>query len=197
MKLGFVAVASAAAVAAPTAVAQSAFDDLAAFEAAAGGSAVVDDFVAYGVIDLALGANNFFNGYSVVLSGSGTGGATINSASNFVFTLGADLESITFNFDQPITGFGADWLNSFVSNGLTVTVNGNAFNVEDTVNEPSFEFVGVAGGGAFNGPSITVTNPGQGTEFAAISNLYYVPVPAPASAALLGLGGLAAARRRR
>lgn len=196
MNASLFVVACAAGAVASTATAQSVFIDFAAFEAAAGNPVITDDFASYGEVSLNLGSNDF-NGYSIVLEGTGTGGTNINSATNLVFTLGGDLESITFEFDQPITGFGADWLNSFVSNGLTVAVNGQLFNVEDAVNEPSFEFVGFAGGGAFNSPSITVTNPGGGTEFAAISNLYYAPVPAPASAALLGLGGLAAARRRR
>lgn len=196
MKALIALVASAAAVAAPTANAQSVFTDFAAFEAAAGNPVTTDDFSSYGVVNLALGSNAF-NGYSIVLAGTGTGGTAINSATNLVFTLGAALQSITFAFDQPITGFGATWLNSFVSNGLTVTINGNAFNLEDTVAAPNFDFIGFAGGGAFNNPVITVTNPTGTTEFAAISDLSFAVVPAPASAAILGLGGLAAVRRRR
>ena len=196
MKSLMVLAATAAAVAAPATLAQSAFTDFAAWEAAAGPS-VQDDFSSYGAVSLALGENSFFNGYSITLAGTGTGGAAINGATNFVFTLGAELQSITFNFDEPVNGFGADWLNSFVSNGLTVTINGTPFNVEDFVPGANFDFLGFAGGAPFTDASVTVTNPGGSTEFAAISSLYYSVVPAPASAALLGLGGLAAARRRR
>ncbi|MEM9558693.1 MAG: hypothetical protein AAF995_00160 [Planctomycetota bacterium] len=189
--------ASAVAVVASTAGAVDAFTDFAAWEAAAGNPVTTDDFASYGVVDLALGANDFFNGYTVTLAGTGTGGAEINGASNFVFTVGGDLESITFDFDQNVTGFGADWLNSFVSNGLTVTINGEAFNVEDSVAAPNFDFIGYADGAGFGGASITVTNAGGSTEFAAISNLYFAVVPAPAGLGALALGGLLATRRRR
>ncbi len=196
MRVLSVAAASAAAVVASGAHAQSVFTDFGAWEAAAGGSSVTDDFSSYGLVDLVLGSNDF-NGYSIILEGTGTGGTNINGATNLVFTLGADLESITFEFDQPLLGFGATWLNSFVSNGLTVEVNGQLFNLEDTIAAPNFDFIGFAGGGAFNNPTITVTNPTGATEFAAISDLSFAVVPAPASAALLGLAGLTAARRRR
>ncbi|MEL6499415.1 MAG: hypothetical protein AAGJ54_10895 [Planctomycetota bacterium] len=188
--------ACAAGAVASTAAAQSAFTDFAAWEAAAGNPAVTDDFSSYGEVTLNLGSNDF-NGFSIVLDGTGTGGTAINSATNLVFTLGDELQSITFEFDQPITGFGGTWLNSFVSNGLTVEVNGIDFNVEDSVGAPNFDFIGWAGGGEFNSPTITVTNPTGATEFAALSSISWAPIPAPASAALLGLGGLAAARRRR
>ncbi len=186
----------AAGAVASTATAQSVFTDFAAWEAAALNPVTTDDFSSYGVVNLNLGSNAF-NGYSIVLEGTGTGGTAINGVSNLVFTVGGELESITFAFDQPITGFGATWLNSFVTNGLTVTINGNAFNLEDTIAAPNFDFIGFAGGGFFNNPTITVTNPTGTTEFAAIRDLSYAVVPAPASAGLLGLAGLAAARRRR
>lgn len=188
--------ASATAVVAPNALALDAFSNFAAWEAAAGNPVTTDDFSSYGVVDLALGENDFFNGYSITLAGSDTGNTNINGASNLVFTLGGDLDSITFNLDQPITGFGGDWLNSFVSNGLTVTINGEAFNVEDTVPTPDFDFFGVANG-VFSSTSVMVTNPGGGTEFAAIGAIYFAAVPAPASLALVGAAGLVAARRRR
>ena len=188
--------ASAIAIGAQSALAVDAFTSLPAWEAAAG-TAIIDDFTSYGIVDLALGDNNFFNGYTITLAGTGTGGTNINGANNLVFTLGAELESMTFTFDSTITGIGADWLNSFVSNGLTVTVNGEAFNVEDFVPQANFEFLGFTdSGNPLSGATVMVTNPGQATEFAAISNLYYA-VPTPATAAVFGFAGLAATRRRR
>ena len=196
MTIRTVLAASAVACSASTALAAiDGFTDFGAWEAAAGGPAVTDDLSSYGVVNLALGENDFFNGYSVILDGTGTGGTNINGATNLVFTLGGELDSITFAFDQPQTGFGADWLNTFVSNGLTVTINGESFNVEDFVPEPNFEFVGFAGD-PFTEAVLTVTDPNGGTEFAAISNVYFA-IPAPSGIAALALGGLVAARRRR
>ncbi|MEL7472828.1 MAG: hypothetical protein AAGK04_05865 [Planctomycetota bacterium] len=190
--------ASAAAVVAPTALAVDAFSDFVLWEAAAGAPAITDDLSSYGVVDLVLGDNDFFDGYTVTLAGTDTGNTNINSASNLSFTLGGDLESITFTFDEPISGFGASWLNSFVTNGLTVTINGEALNVEDVIAEPDFDFIGFAdSGGPLDGAVVTVTNPTGSTEFAAISEIHYAVIPAPATAGLLGLAGLAAARRRR
>lgn len=197
MQFKSVLAASAVVVVASGAHAVDAFSDFAAWEAAAGNPVTVDDLSSYGVVNLALGDNSFFNGYTVTLAGTGTGGATINSASNFAFTLGGELESITFSFDQNVTGFGAEWLNSFVSNGLTVTINGQAFNVEDTVPQPNFDFVGYADAAGFSGAEITVTNNNGTTEFAAISTVYFAVVPAPAGVGALALGGLLATRRRR
>lgn len=183
-----------AAVAQP-ALAVDPFTDFGDWEAAAG-SSITDDLTSYGVVDLNLGANDFFNGYTVTLEGTGTGGAAINGASNFVFTLGDELQSITWTFDDDVNGFGADWLNSFVSNGLTVTIDGESFNVEDSLPAANFEFLGFANA-TFAGASLTVTNAGAGTEFAAISNVYYAPVPSPAGLSALGMVGLLASRRRR
>ena len=176
--------------------AQMPFTDFSAWEAAAGPS-VQDDLSSYGVVDLVLGENSFFDGYSVTLVGTGTGGTSINSATNLVFTLGAELESMTFSFDEPVSGFGATWLNSFVSNGLTVTINGMPFNVEDSLPAANFEFLGFAGGGSFSDAIVTVTNPGAGTEFAAISDVFYSTVPEPVSASLwlLSVVGVGALRR--
>ncbi|GEM_PF-6965117 len=196
MDTRYIVTAAAIASVAQTASALDPFTDFGAWEAAAGPS-IMDDFTSYGAVDLNLGENDFFDGYTVTLEGTGTGGAAINGASNFVFTLGEELQSITWTFDEDITGFGADWLNSFVSNGLTVTIDGQSFNVEDSLPAANFEFLGFANGGSFAGATLTVTNAGAGTEFAAISNLYYAPVPSPAGLSALGMVGLLASRRRR
>ena len=179
------------------AAAQMPFTDFSAWEAAAGPS-VQDDLSSYGEVDLVLGENSFFNGYSVTLAGTGTGNAGINGATNLVFTLGDELESMTFTFDQPVNGFGATWLNSFVSNGLTVTINGMPFNVEDSLPAANFEFLGFAGGAAFSDAVVTVTNAGAGTEFAAISDVFYstVPTPIPSCLSLFSIVAWAVARRR-
>ncbi len=174
----------------------TAFDDQSAWEAAAGGAATVDDLSSYGVVSLTLGSNGFFNGYSIDLAGTDDGNTNVNSATNLAFTLNGGLDSITFVFDQPVLGFGGVWLNTFVSNGLSVTIDGQTFNVEDTVAAPDFEFVGYASDTPFTTATLTATNPSGGTEFAAISDVLFV-VPTPASAAMLGLGGLAMVRRRR
>lgn len=190
----FAAIAAAAAIA-PAALAYDAYTDLSAWEAAAG-TATHDDLSSYGTISLAPGANDF-DGYTVTLAGASTGSAAINSATNFTFTLNTGLDSITYTFDSAVSGFGAVWLNSFVSNGITMSIDGGeSFNLEDYYAAANFDFLGFAGG-SFTTVTITATDPLGGSEFAAISDVYYTPVPAPASAALLGLGGLAMTRRRR
>jgi len=172
------------------------FTDLSLWESSVN-APMTDDLTSYVETDLVLGDNDFFAGYSVNLAGTGVGGANVNSADNFAFTLGGDLESITFNYDQPQDGVGFTILNSFVSNGLTITINGEAFDVESFIPSPSFEFLGFTDASGISSATFTVTDPGGATEFAAISDVHTSVIPSPASTALLGLGGLIAARRRR
>ena len=172
------------------------FTDQGAWEAAAGGPAVVDDLSSYGEVTLTLGSNSFFNGYSVDLDGVGTGGANVNSGGTFVFTVGGDLDSLTFDFDAPILGFGGSWLNTFVTNGLSLTIDGQTLDIESFVPTPDLEIVGFASDTPYSQAEQTVTDPGGASEFAALTDVLFV-VPTPASAALLGMGGLAMARRRR
>ncbi|MEM8834806.1 MAG: hypothetical protein AAGD00_03195 [Planctomycetota bacterium] len=175
------------------------FTDQAAWEAALGNTGIVaDDFSAYGEVDLNLGVNTGFNGYDIQLEGTDNGDAGINSATNLTFTLDENgLSKLSFVFDQDLNGFGGIWLNSFVSNGLTVENGIASFDVESFVPAPSFEFFGFTSSVPFNTVTITLTEPIQSTEFAALSDILYQNVPTPGAASLVALAGLAATRRRR
>ncbi|MEL6796565.1 MAG: choice-of-anchor E domain-containing protein [Planctomycetota bacterium] len=115
-------------------------------------------------------------------------------ASNAVFNLGADDGDGPLNVD----GTGPDGAVVPGVNGSdSDTVNINAAFFSDYVGNGTFDIVaeidtlfdifGISGvEGSFSPPSV------EGTV-----TVEYKVIPAPASAALLGLGGLAAARRRR
>ncbi|MEO1128481.1 MAG: hypothetical protein AAFX05_02100 [Planctomycetota bacterium] len=170
---------------------------VASFDAANGVASTLDDLSSYGTVSLNLGTNAFPSGYSIDLAGASDGSTELNGATNLVFTLApGGLDSLTFNFDQPIVGFGATWLNSFVSNGLNVTIDGQTTNLESIIAEPNFDFIGFSSDVPFTTATVTLLDPAGSSEFAAISEVYFA-VPAPGSAAALGLAGVALIRRRR
>lgn len=175
------------------------FTDQMAWEAALGNTAITtDDFSAYANTDLNLGVNTGFNGYDIQLEGSADGNTEFNSVVNLSFTLDPNgLTKLSFVFDQDLNGFGANWLNSFVSNGLTVDNGIASFDVESFVPAPSFEFFGFTSSVPFNTVTVTLTDGAGASEFAAISDLFFQNVPAPGAAGMFALAGLAAARRRR
>ena len=109
-------------------------------------------------------------------------------------------ETITMNFNQPLTGFGiniTDW-GDFGSGTLTFSNNvGDFFLVDVTPNpDGNQQFFGVINMDMlFTQVEFTQTIPG---EFYGLDEIYYGMVPAPGAAALFaGLAVLTRRRRRR
>ena len=98
---------------------------------------------------------------------------------------------------QSIFAFGADWVSPFSGDGIGIQV-GNELILLDSITGFNSGFVGfVLDSGSTSSISI-VGNPGAVTfqELWSADNFSWA-VPSPSALALLGMGGLAAARRRR
>ena len=182
-----------------TASAQT-FLDRTAWEAAASGPVISPDYAAIGPVEFDPGVSADLGGFFDVLATGGvTGDADLNAAPNFVFDFDpAGLQSVTFTFDTPITAFGALWSNTFVQDGFAVTTgNGDTFDLEAVAGATlSSTFVGVIDAAGFSTLTFS-TSPGGGDDFVFFNTFEFVEIPSPATAGLLGLGALAATRRRR
>ncbi|QKK09781.1 MAG: hypothetical protein HND58_17515 [Planctomycetota bacterium] len=154
---------------------------------------------------------NYSNAGSGTLNDGGTNDGTGNAmlfgqTSNTRPSITLYLDG-TYFIDE-ITIWGFDGGNSIPGNidGFDATVNGNTAQVFGTEVATNDLVTALAGSGldGFAASSITLNNfvlEGQSgwTEVFSISEISIVgrPIPAPGAFALLGLGGLAAARRRR
>ncbi|MEL6796049.1 MAG: hypothetical protein AAFO89_04420 [Planctomycetota bacterium] len=204
MKTVFV-LASACAIAAPSAASTTAvFTDLASFQAVLDGPFLSEDFSG----NTFAGTEDFFsgNGFSATAStidsevdGDGINDGLFNDV-GLLSTANAT-DALVLTFSANTTAIGGDFISTdidFFPSDATVTV---------TLGDGTVENLGAFGGfvGFVNLSGITsVTIDALGTDsfglpaFAAAESLIVgAAIPAPASAALLGLGGLAAARRRR
>lgn len=219
--------ASAVALSASAALGQfTVFNSRAAFNAAAG-AVSVEDFNALEAPFLLPGASVPFQAGLVQLisptEGSqfieeGSGPNNIDGTTHLdLFVAPADFglpeEKLTVRLAAPATAFGFDFFDFFSSSfgaGVDVIVNGEVvFNTQAlglTNNTPSGAvgplFLGFTSLSQFT--EITFASPAEGPgglppfgEIFGIDNLTFNVVPTPGAAALLGLGGVAAARRRR
>ena len=96
-----------------------------------------------------------------------------------------------FVFDAPITAFGFDYNNIDTTDELLLAIDGQIFTAAGT---SSSGFFGITTDGGFT--EVRLVSPDfKDFEYAGIDNITYTPEPT--SLALLGLGGLLIARRRR
>lgn len=190
----------------------SVFTDRASWEAALGGvTPVVEDFNAISPQVIADGATLDTGLIQVTRDGSpnGADGALeIEPGSNFgdidgtTFISGetgaAPHENVKVEFNgQSVFAFGADWTSPFSGDGIGIEVLGELV-LLDSISGFDTGFVGIVSDmGNFDSIAI-VGNPADITfqELWSGDNFSYA-VPAPGAGALLGLAGLAAARRRR
>ena len=161
---------------------------------ASGGNFVAPDYNNLAPISFPEGTTDFYGYFDVTSVGNGS--ATYNSARNFVFDFDA-LDTVTFTFDTPITSFAAIWSNTFVQDGFRVSTPFNDYDLN--VLDPGLNavFIGFVENTPFSTVTFTTSNPTMGDDFVFFNTFNFYEVPAPASAAILGMGGLVAARRRR
>ena len=108
-------------------------------------------------------------------------------------------ETVRITADLPFVAFSADWFSPFSGDGIVLQAGDNLVPLDSITGISETGFIGiVALSGSFSELQI-VGNPADVTvqELWSADNLSFAVIPAPASAALLGLGGLTATRRRR
>lgn len=187
------------------------FTDRTAWEAAVGGGIFTEDFNAQVPGVIADGATLDTGLVQITRDGSPNGGdglLEIEPGGNFgnidgtTFLSGEtgaephEVVNIGFN-GQSVFAFGADWFSPFSGDGIALQVGSETI-LLDSITGFNTGFVGfVSNGATFSTVSIVGTaDPISFQELWSADNFSYA-IPAPASAALLALGGLAATRRRR
>lgn len=170
------------------------FFDETDWQNASSGDLVAPDYASIPAQNFPTGTTNFAGLFDVTAVGNGA--ADFNSVQNFVFDFDG-LDTVTFTFDIPISSFSGIWSNTFVQDGMRVSTPFNDYDLNDLADPLGAVFIGFVENAPFNEITFTTSNPTMGDDFVFFNTLNYFEVPAPASAALLGLGGVVACRRRR
>ncbi|MEM1071403.1 MAG: hypothetical protein AAGH71_01085 [Planctomycetota bacterium] len=186
------------------------FTDRSAWEAAVGGGIFTEDFNALAPQTVAEGATLDTGLIQITRDGA------VNPDGDLAIEVGAafgNIDATTFISGetgetphevvdiafggQSIFAFGADWFSPFSGDGIALDVGGEII-LLDSIAGFDIGFVGfVSASASFSEISI-VGNPAPESfqELWSADNFSFA-VPTPGTAVLLGLGGLAAARRRR
>lgn len=205
------AVVVAAGVASSASAQFTVFTDRSAWEAAVSGAITTETFNSTAPMSFADGQTLDTGLLQVTRDGSANGGdgaldilaggafGNIDGTNFLDAETGADPhERVEFGFNgQAVTAFGADFFSPFSGDGVGVEIDGELF-LLDYITDFNTGFFGVVSTGSFDSVAV-VGNPDTPSfqELWSADNVSYAAVPAPSTAALLGLGGLAAARRRR
>ena len=137
---------------------------------------------------------NLPNGITAVADGPDV----TNDGIGFAATLGGSTTTLTFNFATPILAWSFDIANGNVTNGLTVTTDLASYDLEALNGGPIIDPIGVVENGPISSITFAVTDPAGATELFFLDEpLRIVEIPTPGTAAIAGLAGLAAIRRRR
>lgn len=181
--------------------AQVFIDDQAGWEAAAVGPITAPDYVALGAALFDIGSTDYNGLFTVTVATNGAsfnpdGDAEINAIGNFVFDFDP-VTSVTITFNEAITGFAANWSNTFVQDGFSVSTNTATYDLNVLADPLSSTFIGVQEAAGFTSITLTTTDPNPGDDFVFFNSLQWSAVPSPGAAALAGLAGLAGLRRRR
>lgn len=108
---------------------------------------------------------------------------------------GGNIPSFTITFPSPVDAFGARYEAVNGPPALAVEVDGETVDIASLINADGY--VGITSNTTFTSVTFIDTSTG-GLEFFRMDDVTFgIRIPTPASAALLGLGGLAATRRRR
>jgi len=188
------------------------YTDRASWESALGGGMIfVEDFNSLDTGDIADGATLDTGIIQITRDGSpngGDGGLAISPGSqfgNFDGTTHLDGETgvgpherVDFGFNgNAVFAFGADWVSPFSGDGIAIEV-GDTLILLDSIAGFDSGFVGfISASDTFS--TISVVGTPDAISFQELwqaDNVSYA-VPAPSAIALLGLGGLITARRRR
>ena len=170
------------------------FLDRADWVNALGGDVTSPDYAAFS-------NTTFTNGVPVDLGGNYTvtaegGNATLNQVPNFIFGFSSTgLQTVTFEFPEPINGFAANWSNTFVEDGFSVSTPSNTYALNEISDDLDALFIGFTEDTPFTTIIFSATND-PGTDFV-FFNTFEFGVPAPGAVAMLLPIGLASARRRR
>jgi hypothetical protein len=188
------------------------FTNRADWEAAVGGGIIVEDFNSTAVqtildgqtLDTGLlqvtrdGSPNAADGDLEIRDGSSFGNI---DGTNFLYgeTGVEPHENTLFGFNgQDIFAFGADFQSPFSGDGIDVVVGGTRYSLDYIGGGGGFFGILEMSGGALGSVAYSGTlEPNTFQELWQSDNVGYAVVPAPAGLAVLGLGGLVAARRRR
>jgi hypothetical protein len=187
------------------------YTDRGAWLAAAGGSTGFEDFNSTALQTFADGQTlNFASGLSITRDGSpngadgdlaisaGTQFGNIDGTTHLDGETGADPhEIVNLNFGTAVFAFGADFSSPFSGDGIGLQI-GNDLVLVDTISGFDVGFFGIVSNGAVSDIQI-VGNPATDTfqELWQADNFEWTAIPTPGAATMLGLAGLAAARRRR
>ena len=176
------------------------FLDRAGWEAAVG-EVTAPDYDALAPVDFPAGVTDFYDFFDVTVDKT-DGTSNFNGAGNFVFSFDADeVRSVTFAFDEAITGFSALWSNTFVQAGFRVSSPFNDYDLNAISDDVNAQFIGFTEEAAFDTVTFSTTAP-LGDDFVFFSDFDFgrtAAVPEPGSAALLAAAALAGGvvRRRR
>ncbi len=209
---GIIAVCAVAAYAGTASSQVMVFTDRASWEAAVGGSYTLEDFNGSSVQTIAPGATLDTGLLQVTRDGSpnandgdleirpGTSFGNIDGT-NFLYgeTGITPHENTLFGFNgQQVYAFGGDFASPFSGDGINISAGGQLFSLDGIGFGTGFYGIVDLGGSSLGQVSI-VGDPGDITfqELWQADNISYAAVPTPASAILLGIGGLLATRRKR
>lgn len=138
---------------------------------------------AYTVSAAGPGSNNLFNDTGLISLDSAADSIVVTFTSGNVTAVGGNFWSTDINFQPRAAEVVIE-----LGDGTIVSFNSTS----------SADFRGFTSNDLITSISITAIDPLSGPAWATMDNLYVGQlVPAPGAMALLGLGGLAAARRRR
>ena len=187
------------------------FTNRAAWEAAVGGGIFTEDFNALAPQIIADGATIDTGLVQITRDGSANGGdglLEIEPGGNFGNVDGTTFlsgetgitphERVGISFGgQSIFAFGADWFSPFSGDGIALDVGGEII-LLDSITGFNTGFVGfVSASDTFSEISIVGTVEAITFQELWSADNFSFAIPTPATAALLGIGGLAATRRRR
>ena len=206
-----IAIGAAAACSGASSAQLTVFTDRASWEAALGGASVfTEDFNAQSPGVIADGSTLDTGLLQITRNGSpnaGDGLLEIEPGGNFGNLDGTTFlsgetgvephERVEFGFNgNSVFAFGGDWFSPFSGDGIALDIDGELV-LLDAVSGFDSGFIGVVGTSAFGSVAIVGTPDAISfQELWSVDNISYA-IPTPATAALLGLAGVYAARRKR